>query len=440
MEGFRFVSCLRFSFQLLVAECAFVRLFPRKNRFWLRLPLALTVYLASLRGIYLVVRSIPGQWLPVYTIYYVLCFSLTLLGIGFCFDARNREVLFAGIGGYAVQHMAFGTTRLFLYFFPQHEETPIGYFVTYFCFYIALPLVMYTFFLRELFDRDGLQKRNLRILWLALLVLAINITLSQMTRSALAGEGNAFLQQCVCSIYMILCSCMELLLLFYIPHESRLQQESEMMDKMIHTMESKLQLSRKNIDIINRRCHEIKCQLAELAKENKRLAQSDSVCEIEQAIAAYDGIYQTGNTALDYVLNEHSALMQEECVQFTCMADGKQLSFMQRSDISTLFGNALDNALEHVLKEDNRNIRFIDLRVERKGDMVHIHLSNTCTRRVAFQDDMPVFAGDEGNLHGFGVKSIVHIIEKYDGIWSFRWQNRRFVLDAACPTAQKKHL
>ena len=98
---------------------------------------------------------------------------------------------------------------------------------------------MYTFFLRERFDRDGLQKRNLRILWLALLVLAINITLSQMTRSALAGEGNAFLQQCVCSIYMILCRCMELQLLFYIPHESRLQQESEMMDKMIHTMESK---------------------------------------------------------------------------------------------------------------------------------------------------------------------------------------------------------
>lgn len=436
MEGFQFISSLRFSFQLMAAECAFLWLFPRRPRFWLRLPAALAAYLLGARLVYLAVTRFPGHLVPVYTAHYALCFCLTLAGIWFCFDLIPREALFAGIGGYALQHMAFGCTRLLQYFVDIDTAAPLGYFAVYFLFYLALPPLFYRCFLRERFDREGLQKRDPRILCLAMLVLAVNITLSQLTRSELAGAGNDFLQLCVCSIYMILCCCMELLLLFYIPRESRLTQESEMMERMIHTMEDKLQLSRKNIGIINRRCHEIKCQLAELTRENQRLAHSAPVKEIQHAIAVYDGIWQTGNTALDFVLNERSAIMQEEQVEFTCMADGRLLDFMRPVDISTLFGNALDNALECVLTEPER--RFIELRLESKGEMLHLHLANTCTRSVTFREELPVFDGQDTHLHGFGVQSIVHVVEKYEGIWSFRWQNDRFVLDAACPTAQKE--
>lgn len=436
MQGFQFISCLRFSLQLLVAEGVFLLLFPRRETFWLRAAGASAAYLTGLRVLYEAVSRVPGRHIAVYTVYYVVVFLLTLLAMRLCFAMTGRELLFAGVGGYALQHMAYGATQLMLYFRPLDAGTPGGYFGLYFFFYLLLPPVFYFALIRQQFDREGLQKRDWRLIGISVLVLAVNITLNQMLRLEPAAEGSAFLRQCICSIYIILCCCMELFLLFYIPRESRLRSESELMEKMIHTMDARLRLSRKSIGIINKRCHEIKCQLHELKAQNERLAQNVQVQEIEQAIAVYDSGYQTGSLALDFVLNERSPLMEEEKIQFSCMADGAQLAFMRRTDVFTLFGNALDNALECVLQEKDTEKRFVDLRVSCQGEMVHIHLSNTCTTPVKFRDGFPV--GDESGpaLHGFGVRSIAHIMEKYDGILSFRQQNGRFILDAACPIAQ----
>lgn len=436
MQGFQFISCLRFSVQLLVAEGMFLLLFPRREPFPLRAAGAAAAYLAGLRLLYEAVSRIPGRHVAVYTVYYVAVFALTLLAMRFCFGMTGREILFAGVGGYALQHMAYAATQLMLYFWPLDAGTLADYFLRYFFFYLLLPPVFYIVFIRKQFDREGLQNRDRRLIGIAVLVLAVNITLNQLLRLEPAAASSAFLRQCICSVYILLCCGMELFLLFYIPRESRLRTESELMEKMIHTMDARLRLSRKSIGIINKRCHEIKCQLHELKAQNERLAQSAPVQEIEQAIAVYDSAYQTGNFVLDFVLNERSPLMEEEKIRFSCIADGAQLAFMRQTDISTLFGNALDNALECVLQEADAEKRIVDLRISRQGEMLHIHLSNYCALPVRFRDGFPVGEENSPALHGFGVRSVAHVMEKYDGIVSFRQQNDRFILDAACPIPQ----
>ena len=432
MSGFQFISCLRFSLQLLVAESAFFLLFPRREHFALRAVASLAGLFPALYLLYRIVSSIPGQNIVVYTTYYLLVLILTVIAIAICFDTTRRELLFIGIGGYALQHMAYGTTRLMQYFVHPDTQTPFGYFMVHICFFLILPPLWHFFFIRRQFDRENLQKRDLRLVGIAAVTLSINITLSQALRLEPAGMSSEFVRLFVCSVYVILCCGMELFLLFYIPYESRMRTENELMEKMIHTMDARLKLSRKGIDIINRRCHELKIQLASIKEQNADLMQSETVSEMEESLSAYENSYQTGSIALDYILNERSPLMEEEHVQFSCMADGAQLAFMRQSDISTLFGNALDNALECVLKEPEEQ-RFIDLRITRQGQMLHIHLTNTCTEAVVFRDELPVGPQEEEHRYGFGVRSIAHIIEKYEGFYAFRQQNNTFILDAACP-------
>ena len=434
MSGFQFISCLRFSLQLLIAEAAFFLLFPRRDRFALRCAFSLAGLFLALFGLHRIVSSIPGQNLLVYTAYYLLVLILTVLAIAVCFDTTRRELLFIGIGGYALQHMAYGVTRLMQYLVHPDTQTALSYFMVHLCFFLLLPPLWHFFFIRKQFDRENLQKRDLRLVVIAAVTLSINITLSQALRLEPAGMSSDFVRLFVCSIYIILCCGMELFLLFYIPYESRMRTENELMEKMIHTMDARLKLSRKGINIINRRCHELKLQLATLREQNADLMQNASVQEMEESLSAYENSYQTGSLALDYILNERSPLMEEEHVQFSCIADGAQLAFMRQSDISTLFGNALDNALECVLKEPEEQ-RLIDLRITRQGEMLHIHLTNTCTAPVAFRDDLPVSPQNDERLHGFGVRSIVHTMEKYEGFCTFRQQNGTFVFDAACPVA-----
>lgn len=437
MQGFQFISCIRFSVQLMAAECAFLILFRRRKRFPLKLPLSLLGYLACVYLLFSVVTRIPGPWIAVRTFYYFAVFALTLGAAWGCFELDGHELLFAGVGGYALQHMSYGIVRLTQYLLGYQYEAGVGYFMYHWCVYFLLPVLFYLIFLRKRFDRSTLRLQDVRLTWLALLILFVSVEISLLTRSSFAGEGNDFLDLCICSMYAIICSGMELFLLFYIPKEGQLRQESELMEQMIRGMDARSAMSKKSVEIINRKCHDIKYQLRMLMATDDQHSREQYVEEISRAISVYEGTYNTGNAALDFILCERSPIFQEDNIQFTCIADGALLEFMQPLDVTGLFGNALDNAIESVMKDPEPDNRLISLRVSRQGEMVHIHVENHCAEQIRFEQDIPVTSKPDRDYHGFGVKSICHIAEKYGGILSFRQEQTKFILDIACPISQK---
>lgn len=437
MEGFQFLSCIHFSAQLMMAECAFLLIFPRREHFAARILCSMALYSILLWGIFSVVTAFPGYVLLVRICYYTLVFVMTLGVMWFCFELSSNELLFVGVGGYALQHLAFGIMRMLFYIFPFDNTTLLGRFLYHWFLYLLIPAAFYWFVIRTQCDKEELKRRDSRMLWLSALILVSAIIVSLLIRSDLVVEPNSFLQDFVCSLYIILCCIPNLFLLFHIPREAKLRHESEVMEQMMRTMDERLQISKKNVEIINRKCHDIKYQLRVLLDSADRAEQNTYVCEITQAISVYESIYQTGNTALDFVLCERGPIFQEEHIQFSCIADGALLNFMRPLDISTLFGNALDNAIECVMQEDDFEKRIINLRIAPQGKMVHIHVDNYCSASLTFQDDLPVTTKLDEQYHGFGSRSIRYIIEKYGGFISFRQEENRFLLDAACVIAQK---
>ena len=55
---------------------------------------------------------------------------------------------------------------------------------------------------------------------------------------------------------------------------------------------------------------------------------------------------RTGNEILDTILTEKSLICENSGIHINCVADGSLLAFMNPVDLYTLFGNALDNAIE----------------------------------------------------------------------------------------------
>ena len=155
--------------------------------------------------------------------------------------------------------------------------------------------------------------------------------------------------------------------------------------------------------------------------------------EIRGAMSIYDAVYQTGNAALDTVLREKALLCQEYEIKFSCMADGKALEFMDTLDVYALFGNALDNAVESVMREEDKEKRLINMRITKQMQILYIHLDNYCREPVRFEDGLPVTSKKDRENHGFGLKSIRHIAEKYDGEVVLKNQEERFILDLLLP-------
>ena len=140
---------------------------------------------------------------------------------------------------------------------------------------------------------------------------------------------------------------------------------------------------------------------------------------------------------LDVILAEKSLYCERNGIVLTAIADGAKLRFMGQFDLYSLFENAVSNAIEAVNKAQEVEKRFIRLRVDAPAGMVCIHVENYCPEKPVFVGGLPKTTKHDKNYHGFGVRSMQMIAEKYGGGLSARVEWDIFNLDIAIPIAQQ---
>ena len=191
--------------------------------------------------------------------------------------------------------------------------------------------------------------------------------------------------------------------------------EKENLQSIIEMQYQNYRLSRESIDMINRKYHDLKHQIAVLKTEAQSGSAVFSLEKIEEEIRAYEGQNKTGNAVLDTILTSKSIYCQIHGIEFRCMADGRALSFMELMDLSALFGNMLDNAIECEEQIPEKERRMIRLAVFKERCFVRIRIDNYCEQILQFHDGLPVTTKEDAYLHGFGMKSMRITAEKYGG-------------------------
>ena len=190
----------------------------------------------------------------------------------------------------------------------------------------------------------------------------------------------------------------------------------------------KMELQEQNVDLINRKCHDMKHQIRTLL-EGQNL-DSEFIEETQNAIAIFDAHVQTGNATLDTLLTQKSLLCETNDIQLTVMIDGATLSFLSVQDINSFFGNAIDNAIEY-LKTVEKEKRFIRISSLQQGSIFTIRVENYCETALLFnKEGLPKTTKGEDGYHGFGSKSIRQIARKYGGDASFERKDDLFILTA----------
>ena len=136
---------------------------------------------------------------------------------------------------------------------------------------------------------------------------------------------------------------------------------------------------------------------------------------LQKSISIYDAKIETGNQSLDVLLTEKSLYCEQNGITFSCMADGEKLDFLDGSDLYCLLGNIVDNALEAVKAISEQERRVINLLVKAQGNLLMIQEDNYFDGTLTFRDGLPVTTKEDKNYHGFGMRSIRMIVQKYDG-------------------------
>lgn len=432
MGTIEYATCIRFSLQLLIAEAAFLVGRPRRPFFRQRMTGALAVYYILASTYFVLLKQIPESYAIVAAGFFMGLFILTLKVIAFCYDLSWLEILFVGTGGYATEHIAFAIARIIqaVTGWTAEKIGPVKeYLIFRLLIYIITAGVIYFFLVRKNREKEEFKEKDIRLVELALLIL-----LSAIVLSSFYTQQNEFsvLGNLICPMYSMLCCFLVIMIEYYVFRENRLSRDNEMMEQLLHMANAQQESTREAIDIINMKCHDLKYQMKMFEKLNDDNERSEYIEEMRKAISIYDATYHTGCETLDYILREKTLLSDEHHIVFSCMADGEALLFMNKTDIYALIGNALDNALERTAKEEEDQ-RIISLRIQRRGQMILLHLENTCSESPEFKEGLPVTTKKEKDFHGFGVKSIRYIVRKYDGEMLMRVQEGKFILDIAFP-------
>lgn len=429
MAGMHFISCLRFSMQLFIGEGIFTTEWKKRERFAGRLFLAVVGYFLLAAMVFGFFSDLPGNH-PVYQILYYGClfgFSLGIMKL--CFAVKWEDTLFAGVCGYATQHIAFAlvtaVTELFGIALPAVSDFILIRFLP----YAAVAGIIYLGVIRRNEGKRELKQRDIRMILLALAIIFTVVIISVLVDSRAFRENSALLQNVFCKIYAALCSILAIFVAFYMSRQNRILHENEMMETMLHNMREQQKLSRESINIINIKCHDLKYRISKISRIENEKDQKEYIESVKDALAIYDNIFQTGNDALDLVLTEKSLLCNEYNIKLSSMVDGSILNFLHTTDVYALFGNLMDNAIESVMKEADEEKRIISLTVSRRNQGSYIHMENYCNEAVEFEDNLPVTTKKDKEYHGFGVRSIRYIVEKYKGSLLMRAGGDRFLVD-----------
>ena len=172
--------------------------------------------------------------------------------------------------------------------------------------------------------------------------------------------------------------------------------------------------------------------------------------ETAKAVAYIQGIMK--NTAnpqkefvrtSNYLLNALINVKLELCVAKdikTCVTiEDVSFDFMQTEDMVTLFGNLFNNAIEAAEQTEEKYLRFS---MQRQGEYLSVFMENSAKVAVLSSNKKLTTTKADKKLHGFGIKNISKVVQRYNGIIEFYDDNKqkRFCCDILLkPTSKEEN-
>lgn len=422
-----------FMTELLLAQGVFIFKMPKRKKFVLRLILGYIVC-------YIIALLFPvAYYNAVYsTFMFFVFFIVTVAVYAFCYKCPFINIIFCAVAGYTVQHIAYEIYAFIAVVagfsdgsgLGMYDKTPADCYVPFatpqsMLSYLWTYLVVYWSVLmltRKEFVNGECRLKNPIFFVFIVTLLIVDIVLSSVV--TYYEEFDRF-YMLICCIFSILSCVLLLLLQFELLVRKKLEEDLYIMDHIRMQQEKQYAISQENINSINIKYHDLKHQILVLGERS--YINPEVIAAVESALAEYDTIIKTGNNALDIILTEKNFLCLNEGIRLSCIADGKALSFMNEVDLYSLFGNLLDNALEAVKQLDDDQ-KEINLSAKTINGFVSVNISNMCRNEIIFEDGLPVSDKKDRHFHGFGLKSVAYICDKYGADLSVKCEDGLFTV------------
>ncbi len=374
---------------------------------------------------------------------YVIFVVVGIVALAICFDEKPSLLLFTAVAAnaaltissalYSILIDATGCTSIF---FTMYSGADAWGFVMYYLVHIAVLFVAWLLFARPFAKSHKNFGKDINKFVLGLYVLYafftaaisesqfFNLSLMNITRET---SPYSMAIPMIFNIFMIIFAVFVLLVQRFNLIWVKNVQEQEAAQSFSQHYKDRVEKQQASMELVNKKLDEVKGQVAQVFAAHKI---DETILKELGEISAdiFDSSIQTGNDALDILLTQKSLLLNQNGIKTTAMIEGRALNFMDVSDVNIFFGNAIDNAVEH-LETVDEDKRFIRISSARNKSLLMVRIENYCDKDITFLKDGRPHSTKSGS-QGYGTHSIRAVAEKYGGTATFSREGNLFVVTA----------
>jgi signal transduction histidine kinase len=197
-----------------------------------------------------------------------------------------------------------------------------------------------------------------------------------------------------------------------------LEQQSLLQYEFYEEQEEKYNESIKILHDVNKHLQMIK-NLYQTKQEDIAITYTQEISQMLMPLSLEE---YTNNPILNVLLNDKKKIASLHTIQFKLDIGIVDLSFMEPIEVTTIFGNLLDNAIEACDKVTQN--KYIEVKLDKYNDFIAIKISNSTMPIEKWHLGKPV--SRKGKNHGIGLLNVENIIEKYNGNMILEEKNKKF--------------
>lgn len=183
-------------------------------------------------------------------------------------------------------------------------------------------------------------------------------------------------------------------------------QASDLQYRYYQEMEQKLEDSRKTVHDMKNHLQAME-RLYQTGEAEKGRQYGD---DLRQLLNSFSQDYYTDNRVLNIVINDKAERGRMSGVPVACALNQIDLSFMKEMDITTIFANLLDNAIEAACEAREP---WTKLKADNVRDFIVISVENSMKKSPVLNESW-LNSNKEGH-QGYGRENVKRALEKYNG-------------------------
>lgn len=163
--------------------------------------------------------------------------------------------------------------------------------------------------------------------------------------------------------------------------------------------------------------------IEELYKNKENEKATEYTENITDLMHSFEMNEFSDNRMLNIILNDKLRLARQNNIEFTCSIDEVNLDFIDNIDLTTIFANLLDNAIEACSELEGD--RLINVHVGAFNNLVNINIKNSMSERTVFIGVN--MKSSKQNHIGLGLVNVNKVISKYNGDFNIQKESNMFV-------------